>query len=71
VVVRDFDIMGVTSGPSEADPPLVIDANAVLPASISRQPLQPVPWGNAQVMKRLRRVQKQKLSVCPALQIGR
>jgi hypothetical protein len=35
VVIDDFYIMGIAVGPGEADPPLVVDANAVLTLTIA------------------------------------
>jgi hypothetical protein len=35
VIVADFDVVGVTSDESEADAPLVIHGNRVLPFPIS------------------------------------
>jgi hypothetical protein len=40
VVVHDLDIMRVTVSPDETQPPLVIDANAVLPGPTANQRFQ-------------------------------
>jgi len=42
VVVRDFDVVGITSLPAETDSILLIDADAVLSLSISHETLQPI-----------------------------
>jgi hypothetical protein len=42
VIVDDFDIGRTLLGPGETDTPLVVDADRVLPASVSRESLEPV-----------------------------
>jgi hypothetical protein len=51
VIVDDFHVVGVSTGPAETDAPLIIDANAVLTRTISRQLLQTVRRWNAKVEK--------------------
>jgi len=51
VVVHDLDILRVTVDPAEADPPLVVDPDAVLPCSVAAEPLEPVPRGHPQVLE--------------------
>jgi hypothetical protein len=43
VIVNDFNILSVRGLPYEADPPLIIDPNTVLPGAITLERLQPVP----------------------------
>jgi hypothetical protein len=70
VVVRDLDVVGVTTPPSEADPPLVIDPDAVLPLPITAQSFQPVARRDAQVVQAVRSVQHPELPQCHPLHIG-
>jgi hypothetical protein len=42
VVVDDFHVLSSHVGPAEADAPLIVDADAVLPGSVAPQRLQPV-----------------------------
>jgi hypothetical protein len=42
VIVGDLDAVGVSASPLEADPPLVINADAVLTISSADQLLEPV-----------------------------
>jgi hypothetical protein len=42
VVVHDFNIKSISIQPAKADPPLVIDANAVLTFPVSMQDFQAV-----------------------------
>jgi hypothetical protein len=53
VVIHDLYIMGVAAPPSETDPPLVVDPDAVLPLPISPQPLESVPGRDPQVVQPL------------------
>jgi hypothetical protein len=56
VIVRDLYVVGVSSIPSEANPPLLVDPNAVLTHAIPNEALQAVPWGHSQVVQGLGRV---------------
>jgi hypothetical protein len=49
VVINDFNIVGTVVSPHKTDPPLVVDANAVLARSVTSQSLQAVARRNAQV----------------------
>lgn len=51
MVVRDFDFEGMAVLPSEADAVLLVDPDAVLSASISTQPLEPVRRRHRQMLK--------------------
>jgi hypothetical protein len=62
VIINDFDAICVTLLPFETDPPLIIDPNAVLPLTISMQPLQLVSGRTAKVIERFCRIQQQKSS---------
>jgi hypothetical protein len=52
MVVSDLNIVRVAISPSEADTPLVVDADAVLTGSISPEPLKAIAWRDAQVLQR-------------------
>jgi hypothetical protein len=49
VVVDDLDEFGACVSPSEADPPLLVDANAVVPSTIAFQILEPIPRRHPQI----------------------
>jgi hypothetical protein len=51
VVVDDLDVMSVSADPAKADPPLVVDANAVLAETIGGELLQTVRRGHPEVSK--------------------
>src|ERR1700690_2233275 len=51
MVVRDFNIVCVPFPPDKADPPTVVDADAVLAAAVALKGLQVVPRDDAQVAK--------------------
>jgi hypothetical protein len=51
VVVHDLDVLGATRRPHEADPPLVIDPDAVLASSIPCERFQAVPRGNSKIVE--------------------
>jgi hypothetical protein len=51
MIVRDLNVLGARAGPSKADTKLVVDADAVLPGTVSLQCLQPVAWRNPKVIE--------------------
>jgi hypothetical protein len=61
VVVDDLDLEGVTAAPDEADPPLAIDSDAVLPRPIPFQLLEPIGRRDPQVFDPLGSVEHSQL----------
>lgn len=57
MIVRDLDVIRIPAPPVEANPPLIIDPDAVVPSAVSRESFQSVPRRNTQVLKRPGRVQ--------------
>src|SRR5688500_6379247 len=49
VIVGDLDVVGIALAPDEADTPLIVDPNAVLPAAIALQSLHAVARRHAQI----------------------
>src|SRR5713101_1863421 len=64
MIVNDFDIVSVSVAPDETNPKLVIDADAMLPGSVTLQSLQAVAWRNAQVFQPCGAVESQKFPQC-------
>src|SRR5262249_18352633 len=58
VIVDNLNAFRTRGGPFEANPPLLVDANAVLPRALPRNQLQPVPRRAAQILKLLSGVEK-------------
>jgi hypothetical protein len=44
--------------PSEADPPLIVDADGVLAGTVSLQPFKPIAWWDEQFVDPCRAVEK-------------
>jgi hypothetical protein len=61
VVVGDFRFKGITVFPSETDPPLIVDPDAVLTLPISGELLEAIPGWNSQVAQRIGRVKYEEL----------
>jgi hypothetical protein len=61
VIVNDFHIVGIARVPPEAQPPLIVDAYAVLPGPIAPQGLETVPGRRAQLLERSCRGQQFQL----------
>ena len=51
MIVDDFDLKGVSVAPAEADPPLVVDPDAVLPFALARQAFQPIAWRGREIVQ--------------------
>ncbi len=49
MVVDDLNVIRIRIHPSEAQPPLVIDPNAVLPFSVTGERLQTIPRNSSKV----------------------
>jgi hypothetical protein len=52
MVIDDLHIKGVTAHPTEAYPPLIVDPNAVLPATVTLEHLEPIARRVAEIFKR-------------------
>lgn len=63
--------MGVALVPDEADPPPLIDADAVLTGPISRELLQVVSWRDAKIGQALGVIEHTELAIRELLDVGR
>ena len=61
MIVHDLDLVGVAVLPDEADPPLIIDADAVLAAASTLERLEPVARRDAQVLERGGSIERREL----------
>jgi hypothetical protein len=50
MVIGDFHVVGILAAPHEADPPLIVDSNAVLAAPVAFQLLQTIRRWKSQVI---------------------
>jgi hypothetical protein len=57
VIARDFDFVGIVLLPTETDPVLLVDPDAVLSLPVPPQLLQSIPGWNAQFLEILHPVQ--------------
>ena len=51
MIVYNLNVVGVTCTPSEANPPLLINADAVLPFPVAAQGFKTVTWRYAQLVQ--------------------
>jgi hypothetical protein len=63
VIVHNRHVGCVNADPTEANPPLIVDPNAVLSAPISSKRFQTIPWNRNQIGERSSRVQVVQLSL--------
>ena len=52
MIVHDFDAFRIAAAPNEANPPLVIDSDAVLGTAVCFQCFQPISRRHSQVVQR-------------------
>src|ERR1700686_138133 len=71
VIVRDFDIEGISVIPPEADAPLIVDADRVLPGTVCFERLEAVGRWNPKVAKALCIVQQAQFPQRTALNFRR
>ena len=64
MIVNDLHLLWPSIRPHEADPPLVVDPDAVLPCSITLQSFEPVAGRDAKVIEHRRRTHLTKLAQC-------
>lgn len=62
MIINDFDVLNAGIGPSETQPELFIDPDAVLPFSIAFEGFQTIPGRNPEVSQPPRDLQLTKLA---------
>jgi hypothetical protein len=71
VIVAELYFVGIPIRPAKADPPLVIDANAVLVGAVARKRFEPVSRRHAEIVHIARGVDEQELVPSPFRDIRR
>jgi hypothetical protein len=61
VVVHDLNVVRIAAVPPEADPPLIVDPDAVLTCAITAQPFQAVPRRHAKIVQPRRSIKHPEL----------
>ena len=64
MIVHDLNFKSIGLNPAEADPPLVVDPNAVLPRPIAGKSFQPISGHRSQIGNTRRRLNVIELSLC-------
>lgn len=64
MIVYNLNVEGIGFNPTEADPPLVVDTNAVLPRPLAAKNFQSVSGYLSQITNCYRRLNVIKLSLC-------
>jgi hypothetical protein len=62
MIVNDLDLVRTGVGPHEAQPPLIVDAHALLPSPITPERFKPIAWRRTHEIQRLGRVQHRQLA---------
>lgn len=71
MIINDLDVDGTVLGPNEADPILVVYSDAVLPAAVAFECLEPVARRHFQIVQCDGRIDLVQLSECNTPEIGR
>jgi len=71
VVVDALDSVRVARPSAEADPPLIVDADALLLGAGTARSLEAVPWRRTQVVKPFGSVERSQLPKRSSLQVRR
>lgn len=71
MIVDDLHVMRLIADPAETDPPLVVDANAMLSEAIGRELLQMVRGRNSEVGEACCGVQDEQLSKNDSMKVRR
>jgi hypothetical protein len=69
MVINDLYVVGVPGPPAEADPPLLVDANAVLARPVTLELLESIRRRDSQVLQGRRGIEHPKFSERDALNI--
>lgn len=69
MVINDFDVKHVAVLPSEADAPLLVDADTVLARAIAFEGLQLIRWGDHQIAQIRSAVEVLQLLACALLNL--
>jgi hypothetical protein len=65
VIVGELYLMRFAIAPDEADPPLIVDADAVLPLPVAAKHLQPITRHGAKLLEALRGMDQLELATRP------
>lgn len=71
MIIDDLNIEGVAVFPAKTDPPLIIDANAMLAGPIAFELLQPVARWNPEILESLGSIDEPQLAKHRPVQLGR
>ena len=70
MIISDFYVVGSIGLPDKADPPLIVDADAVLAFPVSRERFKAIAWGHPQILNILGGVQHAQLASRNGLNIA-
>jgi hypothetical protein len=70
VVIRNLNVVGVAVAPPKADTPLIVDPDAVLPATVAQQLLKSIAGRRSKVIQCFGRIENEELSQGGALEIS-
>lgn len=70
VVIDDLNIVGILSVPTKAEAPLVVDANAVLPATVALEGFQAIAGRQTHDVESIGGIELQEFSSGGTLNVG-
>jgi hypothetical protein len=63
MVVHDLNVESIRFNPTEANPPLIVQPDAVLPQAVAGEGLQTIPWDRSKIENHRRRMKLVQLSL--------
>jgi hypothetical protein len=67
VIIHDFDFMRIAAAPYEAEPPLIVDSDAVLAGAVALERLQAISGRDAKILQPLGCMKEEQLAPGHAL----
>ena len=67
MIIHDLDFIRIASAPYEAEPPLIVDSDAVLAGAVALERLQAISGRNAKILQPLGRLKVEQLAPGNAL----
>ncbi len=56
MIVYELNVVALTIGPPQYNPPLIVDTNAVKARPVAAKRFEPVPWRGTKIPELLRRI---------------
>lgn len=69
MIINELGVPGLALAPHETNPPLIVDANTILPSTVALQSLKTISGRHTQILYSNCRVEHLKLGSCAPLNL--